>query len=327
MAAAYASKPAPVRRRASTASAARIPLLIAGPIPSPLRSRASPRGVADEAEPVAGELARRAAAHDVGVAAKRLDGEIGRQPTRGPQRAHERVAPPRQIRTGARDAADADIEDVTLGEVPAVAFEIRLDVELGGFPPLAERLDALGREPRLALLRDHDLFLLGHLPERLSDRAAMTPGADDERRAERAVRAHDPDPVGVLRHLGHPGSFAHVDAGGAGAVEQIVVELPAEDAVAGRPLPPRLGARAVELEPACRERLDGQRIFLRIDLGVGERFGGDPPGADLHPWKDRGVQEQRAKAGPCEPPCRGAAARTATDHDHVVLGHVSHARE
>src|SRR6476661_2473226 len=103
MAAAYTSKPAPVRRRASTASAARIPLLIAGPIPSPLRSRASP-----------------AAAHDVGVAAKRLDGEIGRQPTRGPQRAHERVAPPRQIGAGARDAAHADIEDVTLGEVPAV---------------------------------------------------------------------------------------------------------------------------------------------------------------------------------------------------------------
>ena len=103
-------------------------------MPSPLRSRARPGRVADEAEAVTGELPRRPAPHDVGVAAKRLDGEIVGQAARGAQGLDQRLPPAWQIRSRPRDAPDPDVEHVALGEVPAVAFEVPLDVELGRLP-------------------------------------------------------------------------------------------------------------------------------------------------------------------------------------------------
>src|SRR5262249_43365006 len=117
-----------------------------------------------------------------------------------------------------------------------------------------------------------------------------------------------------------------VRAGGAGAIEQIVVELASENAVAGRAPPARLGARAIELEAAGRESLDRERILLWVDLRVSQRLGRHPAGTDLHPGKDRGVQHERPQSRAREPPGRGAAARSAADHDDVVLGHVSLAR-
>src|SRR5690349_14276217 len=78
------------------------------------------RGVADEQEPGARESPRRPPAHDVGVAAKRLEDQIRGQATRRAQGADEDVAPPEQVHARAGDAADADVEDVRLREVPAV---------------------------------------------------------------------------------------------------------------------------------------------------------------------------------------------------------------
>src|SRR5262249_29116836 len=149
----------------------------------------------------------------------------------------------------------------------------------------------------------------------------MAAGADDGGGPERPVGADDPDPVRFLGDGGHPRALTDVHAGGARAIEQIIVELPAENAVAGRAPPARLGARAVELEAAGRESLDRERILLRVDLRVGQRLGSDPAGAHLHPWKDRRVQQERAQPRTREPPRRGAAARTAADHDDVVLDH------
>ena len=77
-------------------------------------------------------------------ALERLDRQIGGQLARGAQRGDQRVAAPRQVRAGARDHADADVEHVLLGEVPAVAVEVRLDVQLGRRRDAAQGLAAIG---------------------------------------------------------------------------------------------------------------------------------------------------------------------------------------
>jgi hypothetical protein len=61
---------------------------------------------------VTGELAGSPAAHDVGVAAKRLDVEIVGQAARATQGLDERLAPPWQVHSRPRDAPDADVEDL-----------------------------------------------------------------------------------------------------------------------------------------------------------------------------------------------------------------------
>ena len=154
----------------------------------------------------------------------------------------------------------------------------------------------------------------------------MSAGADDDGGREDAALAHDADAVALAGHRGHPGALAHVGAGGPGAVEQVVIELAPDDAVAGRPAPARLVARAVEREPAGREGLDGERILLGIDLDVGQRLGRHPARADLDAREHGGVEQQRPEAGAGQPPGRGAAARPAADDDDVVRGHVSLAR-
>ena len=76
---AYVSSDAPRRRCAPTASAASSPLRMAGPMPSPLRSRARPAASPTRQKPRPGQAPRRLPAHDVGVAAERLDRQAARE--------------------------------------------------------------------------------------------------------------------------------------------------------------------------------------------------------------------------------------------------------
>src|SRR6266536_3480396 len=135
------------------------------------------------------------------------------------QRVDERGPPPCQVRIRPGDAADADVEDVSLGEVPPVAHEVGLDVELRRAPEIAERGDAGGRKPRLALLRDHDLFLIGRLPERLRDRAPMAAGSDDDGGAELALLSREANPVRLAGDRRDTSSLANIHAGRARTVE------------------------------------------------------------------------------------------------------------
>ena len=154
---------------AATASAASRPLLIAGPMPSPERSRASP--AASPTRQKRGPESRRGAcaAHDVGVALERLDGQLGGQP---PGRAQSREQARRAGAAGCRPLppvhADADVQEVLLGEVPAVAAKVRLDVELRRVHERPQPLRPLRRQARLALLGGDHALALGHLAERLA---------------------------------------------------------------------------------------------------------------------------------------------------------------
>src|SRR5947208_12695528 len=133
--------------------------------------------------------------------------------------------------------------------------------------PLRARANAagvatLGRQARLALLRDHDLFSLRHLAERLRHGTVMSAGADDDRSHEDAALAHHAHPGPVARDRGDPRAVAHVGAGGARALQEMVIELAPHDAVARGSAPSRLVAGAGEREAAGGEGLDGERILL-----------------------------------------------------------------
>src|SRR5262249_33590844 len=119
-----------------------------------------PGGVSHQHEAWAGEAPGRAAAHHVGVAFEGLDRQGGGGRAVGAERGHERVAPSWQAAVVRARAADPDVEEILLGKVPGVAAKIRLDVELRGAHEAAQPLDPLGGEPRLALLRGHDLLAL-----------------------------------------------------------------------------------------------------------------------------------------------------------------------
>ena len=135
----------------------------------------------------------------------------------------------------------------------------------------SSRCDPLGRQARLALLRrPRPPRARRPAPSALRHRAAMAARADHHRRLEDAPVGLDAHPVGLARHRRHPDAPAHVRAGGGRALEQVVIELAADDAVAGGPPPARLVARARELEHAlveaagwsagtCRDRPRGRR--------------------------------------------------------------------
>src|SRR5215472_8827222 len=100
----------------------------------------------------------------------------------------------------------------------------------------------------------------------LSWAATTSARSDDEGRLEAAPLRHHRHAVRTLLHRGDAEAPAHVGAGGRRALEQVVIELAADDAVARRALPRRFVPPALELEDAGLERLDGERILLRVDL-------------------------------------------------------------
>src|SRR5262249_10110129 len=152
---------------------------------------------------------------------------------------------------------------------------------LGGAHEPAQALDPLGRETGLALLRGHDLLALRDLAESVRHRTAMPARSDDERSLEAPTLGGEGDGVRALLHGRDAEAPAHVGAGGGRALEEIVIELAADDAEAGRARPRRLVPRSLELEDAGLEGLDGERILLGIDLQVTQGFRGDPARADL----------------------------------------------
>src|SRR5262249_43103062 len=154
-----------------------------------------------------------------------------------------------------------------------------------------------------------------HLAEGLGHRAVVATRADDDAGDEDATLALDLEAVALPRDGGHPRALADVGAGDPGAIEQVMVELAAHDAVAGRPVPPRLVDLAVEAEPTGGERLDRQRVLLGVDLDVAQRLGRHPARADLHPGERRRVEQERPQARASQAPRRRAAARSTTDDD------------
>src|SRR5260370_782987 len=99
---------------------------------------------------------------------------------------------------------------------------------------------------------------------------------------------------------------ADVGTGGRGPLEQVVVELAADDAIAGGTAPSRLVAPAVELDHAGVERLDRQRVLFGGDLEVSQRLGGHPARADLDPGEHPPAQAEYSHPRAGQPPARGA---------------------
>src|SRR5919201_5419008 len=133
---------------------------------------------------------------------------------------------------------------------------------------------------RLALLGDDHLFALGHLTECSGYWTAVPPSADHHRRPEDAGLGDDRDALGGLAHILHPDSPAYVRPGGGRSLEQVVIELATDDAVAGGTAPGRRVASAGVRKHAGLERLNGERILFWVDLEILERGRGNPAGAD-----------------------------------------------
>src|SRR5262249_36254929 len=237
----------------------------------------------------------------------------GGQASRGAKGSDERLAPPRQAAVARARAADPDVEKILLGEVPTVAAQIRLDVELGGAHENAEPLHPVRGKPRLAFLGGDHLLALRDLAEGMRHRAAMAARSDDEGRLEATPLRHHRHAVRTLLHRSDAEAPAHVGAGGRRALEQVVIELAADDAVARRALPRRFVPPAPDPGDAGPERLDGERILPRIDLEVTEGLRSDPPRAPLDPREYGGVEHEPPQPGAGEPP-RGRAAPGAAAH-------------
>ena len=88
--------------KAVTASAASRPLRMAGPIPSPDMSRASPAASPIRQKRGAGQAPGRLPPDHIGVALERLEREPVGQPARRAQAGHQRVAPARQAAVATR---------------------------------------------------------------------------------------------------------------------------------------------------------------------------------------------------------------------------------
>src|SRR5881628_1503589 len=99
-------------------------------MPSPETSRARPA-----ASPTSTNRspARERAAHAIRVPAKGRERQVGRQPPVAAQPGQEAGEPLADRETAER--ADADVQEIALGEVPAIAAEIRLGDELGRAVP------------------------------------------------------------------------------------------------------------------------------------------------------------------------------------------------
>src|SRR5262245_21307755 len=119
-----------------------------------------PRGVADEGEPHATHDPRPVAADRIRVTAERRQLEPGGQAAALAELREQALetAPHGQ----APEGADADVQEVTLREVPAVALEVRLGDELRRTVVWGEAAQQLGADARLALLGHDDVLVVAH---------------------------------------------------------------------------------------------------------------------------------------------------------------------
>ena len=199
-----------------------------------------PRGVADQAEAGAGEPPRRLAPDDI---AWPLNGSIASVAGSRPEARSAAISASRRRGACRRRRPCTPMPILMkslLGEVPAVAAQVGLDVELGRGHEAPRPRPRSGGQPRLALLRHHDLLALGDLA-----RARAPPGSDGRPRRSpaaprtRPARSRRATPLAPRGDRRHPHAPAHVGAGGGRALEQVVIELAADDPVAGRPPPAR----------------------------------------------------------------------------------------
>src|SRR5436309_6369127 len=274
-----------------------------------------PGRVTDQGEALAAEPPRLAAPDRIRVPAKGHEREVVGQPPPGAEATQQPVEPAADRLAAER--AHADVQEVALREVPAVALEVGLGDELGPAVARRERAQALGADARLALLR-HDHVLLGaRAPEHARDRAAVPARADHHPGGERARVARDLDAARDLAHLAHARALVQPGARRGRAPEEEGVELGAHDAVARGAVPVCLVLLLTGRDRDGRERLDGMRVRGRVELQVGERGARDPASAQLDAREARGVQDGDAGPRPRELPRDRAAPRSAPHHEDV----------
>src|SRR5207237_8185367 len=95
------------------------------------------------------------------------------------------------------ERADANVQEVALGEIPSVTAEVGLGKKLGDPRPRRAILEPLDADARLALLGDHDRFFIGDLAESACDRTVVTAGADDDLSSELATRSRRDEAAGT----------------------------------------------------------------------------------------------------------------------------------
>src|SRR6266704_6369354 len=103
-------------------------------------------GVADQREALAAEAPRLAAPDGVRVPAKGREGEVVGQPAAGAEARQQALEPPPDGLAAER--AHADVQEVALGEVPAVALEVGLGDELAPTVAGSEAARGLGAAAR-----------------------------------------------------------------------------------------------------------------------------------------------------------------------------------
>src|SRR5262249_22093224 len=159
---------------------------------------------------------------------------------------------------GAR--ADADVQEVALGEVPAVALEVGLGEQLGRAVAAREGAQEGGADPGLALLGHDHVPVRATAAEGAGHRTAVPTRADDHRRLPRAGVARQKDATGNGAYLPRTRVLDHLHPGVLRAAEEEGVELGAHDTEARRTVPARLVLLRADGERHRGERLDGVRV-------------------------------------------------------------------
>src|SRR5262245_48975846 len=238
--------------------------------------------------------------------------ELARAPERAEERAQLLAEAPR------RAAPEPHVQVAALAEHPAIALEIRREVELGDVGLDVERRLLARRHGKLELLRRDHGGRVARRRETPRHRAEVAAGADQQRRLEGAVYA--PEPVPALERA-QTCSRAQRRLG---ACEQVVVELAAPDPVADRAA--ERGAALGVADPPHAKALDrleraAARVLGGIDRERLEHGRRDPAGARLVAGKGGAIEHADGRARAREAPGQRRAGRAASHHDHVETLH------
>lgn len=258
--------------------------------------------------------------HRISMAAKRLEHDVFRQASLGTEAVEQsRIS----LVEGATfiDTAQADIEEISLGEDPGVAVEVFLEDKLGNARCCRDPRESRCIQKSFAFAGHHHRFILVDFAQLAGDGAAVSPRTDKDGRtylsgSDRKQPRSSVSFQGIDTGIGSDGG-----SGGRSPLQKVVVELAADDAVADGMPPSSLVDTSLKLQCRAREGLEGPRIVSGRDPEGVPDGSGDPAGAELDAGEYGLVENQNPSARGCERVSGCGPGRAAANDDDVVSLH------
>ena len=159
--------------------------------------------------------------------------------------------------------SQTDVQEVSLPKAPGVAAQVVTEIELGNLGLDLTLCGFVGRHFEFDLLRQDDNMFIQRFRNVSGHRAKMSAGAHDQRRADLVID----DPLILLATQGLE-RLSQLQPG-ARALQQVMIELAAPDAVAHDMAVPRRDLRAADQsreETGDRLQRPFATVVIQIDL-------------------------------------------------------------